>query len=111
MEKIIDCETENIFIDSSKSLNAAICLMYELNTSKILFVHSNLHENFFKLRTGLAGEIIQMLKNYQIRAAFVLSPEKLKAGKFGEMIAEESKGEQIKAFVNRQEAEEWLCRD
>lgn len=67
-----------------------------------------LDENFFKLRTGLAGQVLQKFVNYQVKVAIILSGEQKIEGKFKELIAESNKGNDFRIFCNPTEAENWL---
>src|SRR5512140_2286849 len=69
----------------------------------------HLAEEFFKLESLEAGEILQKFRNYGIRFAVVVSPDRLRAGRFREMVSEEKKGHWFSAFTQRVKAEEWLA--
>lgn len=82
----------------------------ENDTNLLLLYAENLSENFFDLRSGEAGAILQKFRTYYIRGAAVLSPEIAKQGKFGEMVKEENRGQYFHVFDDREKAEEWLVR-
>jgi len=65
-------------------------------------------EDFFNLRTGLAGTMLQKLINYNIRAAAIIANEEKIKGRFGEMVFEANKGNDFRVFKNVTEAENWL---
>ena len=60
----------------------------------------------FDLSTGVAGAILQKLRNYRIRLAIVGAAEP--GGRFGELMIEERRGDQLGLFANRDEAVGWL---
>ncbi|HHW12398.1 MAG TPA: DUF4180 domain-containing protein [Firmicutes bacterium] len=67
-----------------------------------------LAEDFFNLRTGLAGSVLQKFINYRIKVALVLPDQQKVKGKFGEFITEANNGNSFKVFNNKDEAENWI---
>lgn len=84
---------------------AAYC--WEHETENLLLNHSNLPDEFFNLRTGLAGAVLQKFSNYRIRAAAVVDPGKI-SGRFSELVRELNRGSFFRVFESRAEAESWL---
>ena len=77
----------------------------------VLIAAENLPEEFFRLKTGLAGEVLQKLQNYGIRLAGVISQEQAESGRFGEFVREANRGRAFRFFATRAEAEAWLLAD
>lgn len=46
-------------------------LTMNLPSDKVILRHENLHESFFDLRSGLAGDILQKVSNYVLQLAIV----------------------------------------
>lgn len=67
-------------------------------------------DDFFRLKTGLAGAFLQKLVNYQVRLALVRQPEQKIKGKFMEFISESNQGGHFAVLENRDEAIRWLTR-
>src|SRR5262245_57555815 len=91
------------FNDISDSIGACI------GSEGLILTEGDLAQEFFDLRSGLAGELFQKFTNYKIRLAIVLpDPEA-----YGERISElayEHKSHNIIRFVrSMDEAEAWLC--
>lgn len=80
----------------------------EYNTDRVMLHASNLTDDFYQLRTGLAGAVLQKFANYRIRAAAVLTPELVNQGRFKEMVLEANRGNQFRVFYDRESAEAWL---
>lgn len=80
----------------------------ENGTDRLMLHAGNLTEDFYRLRTGLAGEILQKFGNYRIRVAAVLTPELVNQGRFREMVLEANRGNEFRVFYNREAAERWL---
>jgi len=78
---------------------------------RVLLYEANLTDGFFRLATGEAGEILQKFRNYGIKTAAVVAPERAERGKFREMALEENRGKDFHVFAGRAQAEEWLIGD
>jgi len=83
----------------------------ENDTNRLMLYAANLHEDFFNLKTGLAGAVLQKFINYGIKAAAVIPPELSKQGRFGEMALEANRGQHFRVFSEASEAEAWLIED
>ena len=79
------------------------------NDIGFLMLHAEMmSEDFFKLRTGLAGAVLQKFMNYHITAAAIIPNEDTIKGKFKEMATEANKGKDFRVFKSVEEAEAWL---
>lgn len=77
----------------------------------LLMLHEgNLSDNFFDLKTGLAGELLLKWSTYFMRVAAVISPERIGRGRFYEFVIETNRGRQFFVANDRQSAEDWLLR-
>jgi hypothetical protein len=98
------------FLLSSRSINEVIAACIGNGVSRILVEEQNLSEEFFKLESLEAGEILQKFRTYEIRFAIVVSPLRLRAGRFKEMVTEEKKGRWFSVFTEARGALEWLAK-
>lgn len=74
-----------------------------------VLIHStHLPESFFDLKSGVAGEYLQKLSNYSVRAAIVLEESHLENPRFREMVQEANKSGNIAYFTDRDSAGDWL---
>lgn len=81
------------------------------NDTNLLLLHAEaLSDDFFKLRTGVAGEIFQKLINYTIRTAVLLPDSKNVGPSFRELMAEAARSRHYRFFTDRAEAEDWLLK-
>ena len=71
--------------------------------SRIIIMERNLSPDFFRLQTGLAGEILQKFSNYRIKLAIVGDFSKYKSKSIQDFIRESNKGNRI-FFVENIEA-------
>jgi hypothetical protein len=67
--------------------------------NRIIIDEANLHPDFFSLKTGLAGEILQKFSNYRIRLAVTGDFSRYKSRAFQDFIRESNKTGQV-CFVS-----------
>ncbi len=79
----------------------------ENHIDQVVLHGSILPDQFFDLRSGLAGAILQKLVDYQIKTAAILSIEQVR-GKFGEFVVETNHGRHFRVFFDREKAVRWL---
>jgi DNA-binding PadR family transcriptional regulator len=79
------------------------------NDTNLLMLHgSALSEDFFRLKTGIAGGMLQKFINYYVKTAVIIPESISNKGRFREMALEANKGNQFRIFENREAAESWL---
>jgi len=66
--------------------------LYFNNCSRVIIKGSNIHPDFFKLHTGIAGNILQKFSNYRIMLAIVGDFSKYKSKPLQDFIRESNKG-------------------
>ncbi len=77
--------------------------------TNLLMLHSEaVSEDFYTLKTGVAGKVLQKFVNYYIKLALVVPDERLNTGKFKEMASEPNRGNHFKVFTDTQQAQKWL---
>lgn len=82
----------------------------ELEASRLLVHAENLIEDFYDLKTGLAGAVLLKFTNYRIQVALVLPPERLSQGRFGEMAREANRrSREFRVFTDREQGLSWLA--
>lgn len=86
----------------------ALCWEHEANAFMIHYVA--LSEDFFKLKTKVAGNIIQKFINYAIKVAIIVPQETIQKGRFNEMAMETNKGNHFRLYESKEEAEKWLIK-
>ena len=103
-------------ISTTKSLSTEndaldlIALCWEHETSALMIHYATLSEDFFKLKTKVAGSIIQKFINYGIKAAIIIPLETIQKGRFKEMTIETNKGNHFRLYESKEEAEKWLIK-
>jgi len=85
-----------------------IALCWEHETHALMIHCTALSEDFFKLKTKVAGDIIQKFINYGIKAAAIIPQETIQKGRFKEMAMETNKGNHFRLYESKEDAEKWL---
>lgn len=84
----------------------SICMENDVYT---IILHSDvLSENFFNLKTGLAGMALQKFINYHVKVAVIIEEVEKLNERFKEMIMEANKGNHFRTFKNIEDAEIWI---
>lgn len=84
-----------------------IALCGEEDTNLLVLYADNLSQEFFDLRTGLAGAVLQKFSNYRVKCAIIIPPA-LDKGRFHEMLVELNRQHSFHFFSKSEEAEEWI---
>jgi hypothetical protein len=75
----------------------------------IVVAEANIAPEFFELRSGFAGEVLQKFANYRARLAIVLSDDPHAHGeRFGELVHEHRAHAVIRFFRSEEDARRWL---
>jgi PadR family transcriptional regulator, regulatory protein AphA len=109
-KKLLECLPDGGKISDEPSTLDLIALCGEEETDSILFYETNFTEDFFDLKTGLAGKVLLKLSNYRIKAAAVIPPEIVGSGRFYEMVLETNRRNDFRVYPNRDDALEWIGR-
>jgi len=80
----------------------------EHDTNAVLIDGGALSDDFIRLRTGLAGAVLQKFMNYNIKAATVIREDRQLPERFREMVAEYRTGNTFRVFSDPDEAVGWL---
>lgn len=89
---------------------ALVTLLWEHELNRVLLPEACLTDAFLQLNTGVAGEILQKMANYNVRVAVVLEESRTK-GRFGDFAAEANRGRMFHAFRDEASAEAWLTKE
>jgi hypothetical protein len=96
------------FIKNEKDALDIAGICGDNGTSRVLLHSENLSDDFFDLKTGVAGGVLQKFINYRIHAAAVIPVERIGKGRFFEMVVESNRGRDFRVFQDRDKAVEWL---
>lgn len=106
--KYIEFISESWKLSSEQQVVDCISTCMENEIYTIVFPSKALSEDFFNLRTGLAGMALQKFLNYHVRVAVILENEEKYNERFKEMIMEANKGNNFRTFKNILDAEDWI---
>lgn len=85
-----------------------IALCWEHEAHLIMIHYSALSQEFFNLKTKVAGNFIQKFINYSIKVVAIIPQETTQNSRFKEMAMETNKGSQFRMYGSKEEAEKWL---
>ncbi len=69
--KIAEITSEVVFLKTADDVMEVIGNLYFHDVDKILVHQNNITPDFFDLKTGIAGEMLQKFSNYRFRLAIV----------------------------------------
>ena len=102
---VVKIEDEKILIfDEQSALDVFMSLAYETGENKFMISKDNLIEDFFDLRTKIAGEILQKIINYRMKLAIIGDFSKYKSKSLRDFIYECNSGRDIFFVKNESEA-------
>lgn len=107
-KKYIECFSAETPLNTEQDAIDLITACFENNTYLLLMHDEVLPDEFFRLGTTLAGNVLQKFINYHIKVGVILTSEQRIKGKFKDMLAESNKGNDFRVFKNIEEAEKWL---
>lgn len=97
--RIAEVTSENTIIVSVEDGLNLLGNLYYQDFDKIIIYEKNIVVDFFDLKTGIAGEILQKFSNYRVRLAIVGTFDNYKSKSINDFIFESNKNRQIN-FVN-----------
>ena len=95
-------------IRSAKDIPDA--LVASVKQGGLIVTEADLCPEFFDLRTGLAGELLQKFVNYGARLAIILPDPKAYGERFSELVYEHRTHAAIRFFSSESDARQWLQR-
>jgi len=93
--KIAELNSEGLAIKNSSDALDIMGNLYYQGVDKMIIHEKNLTPDFFNLRTGIAGEILQKFSNYRFRLAIVGDFSKYTGKSIKDFMYESNKGQHI----------------
>lgn len=106
-EKYLLCHPGHILISNERNILDLIALCGENESNRIIFHKENLAPEFYDLKSGLAGIVLQKFSNYYVIAAIVGDFSDV-TPRFAELIRESNRGNQLRFYPNLEQAIAWL---
>ena len=100
--KIAEVVSDKIIIKSKEDGLELLGNLYYQGFDNIIIHDINITSDFFDLKNGMAGEVLQKFSTYRVRLAIVGDFTKDKSKSLSDFIYESNKGRQI-IFVNTTE--------
>jgi hypothetical protein len=75
----------------------------------LILDEQELSKDFFDLRTGFAGEVLQKFVNYRARLAIVVADTSAYGSRFSELVYEHRTNRSVRFFTSVQLARQWLA--
>lgn len=106
---LIYIESKDILIsDSQSALDVMMTVQYETGCSRIILDKEAICEEFFRLSSGIAGEVLQKFINYHVKLAIIGDFSKYTSKPLHDFIYECNKGNDIFFVGNLYQAVEKL---
>ncbi len=99
-----------LITDGSSAMDVLATVRYETGCSAVIVHKEQLDESFFRLSSGLAGEVLQKFVNYQMRVGIVGDLSGYTSKPLHDFICESNQGRQICFLPTEAEAIAWLER-
>lgn len=108
--RIMECDAEGAPLRNNRDLNDLISSAWEHHAKMVLVPLERLGDDFFRLRTGIAGEIVQKFVNYKLALAILgdISRYEDESTPFRDFVRESNRGKQIWFVANREELDQRL---
>jgi hypothetical protein len=107
--RILIASDSGISIRSSRDIHDAIAACLDIDG--LILTEGDLAQEFFDLRSGLAGELFQKIMNYRLRVAIVLPDPGAYGERFSELAYEHKSHSMIRFVSSKDEAETWLSTE
>jgi len=106
MMNIIIASKHGLVVQDKTQVADAIGLCF--GTDGLLLTENDVGPDFFRLESGVAGELLQKLVNYGVKTAFVCAYPSAHGQRFAELSFEHSTHPHVRFFRTPQEAIDWL---
>jgi hypothetical protein len=108
--RIAEIISNDIVINNLQDALDLIANISYQEINKIIIKENNVTSDFYKLRSGLAGEILQKCVNYRIKIAIVGNFERYESESLKAFIIESNRGNQFFFVSNVSKAKEMLIK-
>src|SRR5688572_33236175 len=100
--RIAEIIAEDIIIHTAQDGSDLLGNVYYQGFESVILHEKNITPEFFDLKTGIAGEILQKFSNYRVKLAIVGDFSKYQSKSMKDFIYESNKGKQVN-FVDSSE--------
>ena len=107
---VLVCGEEILITDGSSAVELVVSVRYETGCSAVILRKEQIDEAFFRLSSGVAGEVLQKFVNYQMRLAIVGDFSHYTSKPLHDFIYESNQGTQVGFWPTVEAAQAWLDR-
>jgi archaeosine-15-forming tRNA-guanine transglycosylase len=103
--RVLECSAEGAELRNDRDAIEMIASAWEHRASLLVIPAQRLADDFFRLRTGAAGAIIQKFVNYRLRVAIAgdVSRYVSESSAFRDFVVEANRGDQVWFVANIEE--------
>ena len=101
---------ETVIRSAQDALDLIASARYETGCGALILPKEALDEDFFRLPTGLAGEVLQKFVNYQMRLAVVGDFSRYTSTNLLDFLGESNRGRSVCFVPTEAEALAWLSK-
>jgi hypothetical protein len=102
---------ELLITDVQSALDLMATVRYETDADRVILNKTDIIEDFFDLKTRLAGEILQKFVNYKMKVAIIGDFSMYSSKSLKDFIYESNKGKHIFFLPDEKQAVNKLCID
>lgn len=103
--KAIEIVTDEVIINTEQdALDLMANVDYQYDSKKLILRENNLNPDFFNLKTGLAGAILQKFSNYRVQLAIIGDFSQYHSNSLRDFIYESNKQKRILFVENIEQA-------
>ena len=106
--RIVVASDSGLSIQSSSDISDV--LSASIGSAGLVLTEEDLGQEFFDLRSGLAGELFQKSTNYRLRVAIVLPDPAIYGERFSELAYEHKSHNMVRFVRSKDEALAWLAK-
>ena len=106
--KIAEVIAEEILVSNAEEGLQLLVDLYYQDFDKIIIREKNITPDFFDLKTGLAGDILQKFSNYRVQLVIIGEFSRYPGNSIKDFIYESNKGRQINFLTSLEQAIEKL---
>nr|WP_068886772.1 DUF4180 domain-containing protein [Pedobacter panaciterrae] len=102
--RIAEVISDDVLIKNPEEGLQLLADLYYQNFDKIIIKEQNICAEFFDLKTGIAGEILQKFSNYRVSLAIIGDFGKYESKSMKDFIYESNKGKRVNFVGSLEEA-------
>lgn len=109
-KRIAELASDSLLISAIEDVTDMLGNLYYQEFERIIIHERNIVTDFFDLKTGIAGEVLQKFSNYRMRLAIVGNFEKFTSKSLRDFIRESNQGSTVNFVGSVAEALNRLSR-